>query len=186
MHFGFEEGKQGCTYKVYMEYWTDWREELEIKRRSEPFVGGYGYKWDPASGRASALTRYTCHPLLPIDALLGRVANLYGTAAKPVQVGRSLLETVGRRLPVERMLYLEADEEGSPRRSFDINLLRAKVLLGELHPLWMGMCEHYGIEPAAFHALFTPIRNEPFAHIQGGVDRDGADFITIYYGAERH
>jgi hypothetical protein len=189
VHFGFEEAGRSCLYKVYMEYWSSWKEELEVKRRSEPFVGGYGYKWDPQGGRHSALTRYTCHPLLPLDALMGRIAKLCELApsAKPVEIARGLLEAAARRIPAEtKMLYLEADEEGNPRRSFDVNMLQAKVLLAELHPLWLRMCEHYGIELEAFHALFTPIRNEVFAHIQGGVDREGRDFITIYYGSEAH
>jgi hypothetical protein len=188
VHFGFEQAERSCLYKVYMEYWTTWREELEVKRRSEPFVGGYGYKWDPASGSRSALTRYTCHPLLPLDALVERVAKLCERApsAKPVEIARGLLEAAARRIPAEKMLYLEADEEGNPRRSFDINLLQAKVLLAELYPLWAAMCEHYTVDEEAFDAMFTPIRNEVFAHIQGGVDREGRDFITIYYGSEGH
>jgi hypothetical protein len=83
-------------------------------------------------------------------------------------------------------MLTEADEEGNPRRSFDVNMLQAKVLLSELYPLWAAMCEHYAVDLETFDALFTPIRNELFAHIQGGVDREGRDFITIYYGSERH
>ena len=188
VHFGFEQGDRGSVYKAYVEYWTTWREELEVKRRSEAFVGGYGYKWDPAGEGRSALTRYTCHPLLPLEAMVARVAGVCSGAAstKPVELARGLLEAAARRIPSEKMLYLEADEEGNPRRSFDINLLGAKLLLCELHSLWMAMCEHYEVEPQQFHAFFTPIRNELFSHIQGGVDRDGRDFVTIYYGAEEH
>ena len=187
VHFGFEQAGDSCLYKVYMEYWTTWEEELEQKKRTEPFIGGYGYKWDPAGGRRSALTRYTCHPLLPAAAMLARVADVCAPGRdKPVQVMHSLFEAAARHIPVERMLYLEADEEGNPRRSFDVNLLQSKVLLSELHPVWTGMCEHYGVDLDRFHAMFGPIRNERLAHIQGGVDRQGRDFITIYYGLERH
>jgi hypothetical protein len=187
VHFGFEQSGEGCLYKVYMEYWTTWEEEIDLKQRSEAFVGGYGYKWDPANGRRSALTRYTCHPRLSAEAMLERVAKVCEQGRdKPVQVMRSLFDAASRRIPAERMLYLEADEEGNPRRSFDVNLLQSKVLLSELDAVWRGMCEHYGVPLERFHAFFTPIRNEPLAHIQGGVDRTGRDFITIYYGLERH
>jgi hypothetical protein len=187
VHFGFEQAGDACLYKVYMEYWTTWEEEIELKKRSEPFVGGYGYKWDPANGRRSALTRYTCYPQLSADAMLDRVANVCAAGRdKPVQVMRSLFEAATRRIPAERMLYLEADEEGNPRRSFDVNLLQSKVLLSEFDAVWTGMCEHYGVDLDRFHAFFTPIRNERLAHVQGGVDREGRDFLTIYYGLERH
>jgi len=115
---------------------------------------------------------------------VGRICT--GAAEEPLQVMRSLFDAAARRVPAEQMLYLEADEEGNPRRSFDINFLRARVFLAELYPVWAGMCSHYGVDVERFHALFTPIRNELLAHIQGGVDRDGRDFVTIYYGLESH
>src|SRR2546430_4149962 len=55
VHFGFEEAGGSCLYKVYMEYWTTWKEELEVRRRSEPFVGRYGYQWDTGRGAPSAV-----------------------------------------------------------------------------------------------------------------------------------
>jgi hypothetical protein len=187
VHFGFEEAADSCIYKVYMEYWTNWQEELRVNKRSDAFVGGYGYKWDPARGSGSALTRYTCHPLLEPQAMLQRAADACGGAAKqPVQVLRGLLDAAVPRIPVDKMLYLEADEEGNSRRSFDVNLLQAKLLLADLYPLWSAMCGHYGVDAETFNAHFTPIRNEPFAHIQAGVDRTGRDFTTIYYGTEAH
>ena len=187
VHFGFEEAEDACVYKVYMEYWSGWREELEVRKRSDAFVGGYGYKWEPARGSGSALTRYTCHPLLEPQAMLQRAAEACGGAGRqPVQVLRGLLDAAVPRIPVEKMLYLEADEEGNPRRSFDVNLLQARMLLADLYPLWSAMCGHYGVDAQAFNGHFTPIRNEQFAHIQGGVDRRGRDFTTIYYGTEAH
>lgn len=105
-------------------------------------------------------------------------------ALLPERYARGRLEAATRRIPAEKMLYLEADEEGNPRRSFDINLLQANVRLSELHPLWAAMREHYEVDAEAFDAVFAPIRDQVFAHIQGGVDREGRDFITIYYGAE--
>jgi hypothetical protein len=188
VHFGFEQRERSCIHKVYMEYWTTWREELEAKRRTEPFIGGYGYKWDPASEAASALTRYVCHPLLAPLGMLERVARLCGPSggALPAALARGLLEAAATRIPVEKMLYLEADEEGSSRRSFDINLLQAGLTLAELEPLWTALCRHYGLDMGTFGELLRPVRSQRFAHIQGGVDRDGRGFVTIYYGVEEH
>ena len=111
-------------------------------------------------------------------------ASLHAQELAPDQKER--VDAAVPRIPVEKMLYLEADEEGNPRRSFDVNLLQARLLLADLYPLWSAMCQHYGVDAQAFNGHFTPIRNELFAHIQGGVDRRGRDFTTIYYGTEAH
>lgn len=188
VHVGFEETDRGCLYKVYLEFWTTWERELEIERRAEPFVGGFGFKWDPADPRRSAVTRYTCHPLISVDDMLARVSAICDRpeSRTALDVTGGILARAARRIPAGKMLYLEADEEPGPRRSFDINLLRAKMSLAELHPLLRSMTERYAIDPDAFRALHAPIRDQPFSHIQGGVDREGRDFATIYYAVEKH
>ena len=188
VHVGFEANERASIYKVYLEYWTTWEQEIEVKRISEPFVGGFGFKWDVADARRTAVTRYTCHPRLSVEGLLQRVAAVCDRPGgdKPVDVTRCLLEAATARIDTDKILYLETDERDNPRRSFDINMLRARVLLSELYPVWQDACRRYAVSTEAFNALFTPIRNELFSHIQGGVDREGRDFITIYYGAEAH
>jgi hypothetical protein len=188
VHFGVEESDSACIYKVYLEFWTNWVEELEIKRRSEPFLGGYGFKWDASNDARQVLTDYTCYPLLPLDSMLDRVAKIYAglNCASLLELVRSILDLASSRMAHHRVLYLEAAEENNPRRSYDINTLQARIRLEELRDVLLRIRSHYAIDPDVFEALYGSVKSELFGHIAGGTDRAGRDFVTIYYGHEQH
>ena len=63
---------------------------------------------------------------------------------------------------------------------------QAKIRLEELSPLVSEMCRHYAIPSQEFHGVYDGIENEFLGHIAGGIDREGRDFLTIYYGVEGH
>jgi hypothetical protein len=46
------------------------------------------------------------------------------------------------------------------------------------------MGRHYSIPPEQFSALYEGVRDKTFGHIAGGIDREGRDFVTVYYGVE--
>ena len=186
MHLGFEETATSCIYKVYLEFWTNWENELEVKRRSQPFVGGYGFKWDTADPARSVTTTYTCYPRLLPDAMLDRVAGVCVAAPTPalLDIVRTVIDLGSARAGYERILYLEASEPGNPRRSFDVNMLHARIPLGGMERALQRIGEHFGIDSKAFAAAWHPARGDLFSHVAGGVDRQGRDFMTIYYGLE--
>jgi hypothetical protein len=46
------------------------------------------------------------------------------------------------------------------------------------------MGQHYAIPSEEFHPLYEGVKNKTFGHIAGGIDREGRDFLTVYYGVE--
>jgi hypothetical protein len=52
--------------------------------------------------------------------------------------------------------------------------------------LLLQMCRHLSISPERFSALYDPIKSKRFGHVSGGVDRNGKEFLTVYYGVEEH
>jgi hypothetical protein len=84
----------------------------------------------------------------------------------------------------EEHLYVEVEEEGNPRVSFDLNLYWANLLLGELYPYLLMMCRHFGIPEEDFHRHYEPVKTQIFGHLSGGTDRHGRDFLTVYYGVK--
>ena len=67
-----------------------------------------------------------------------------------------------------------------------MNMYKAKVRLEELYPLLMDMCQHYSIPSEEFHILYDQFKAKLFGHLSGGIDREGKDFLTLYYGVEGH
>jgi hypothetical protein len=187
VHFGFEEGESACIYRMYLEFWTTWENEIDKRPgRSDPFLFGVGLKWDALDNANRALTNYTWYPSISLENMRKRVSSIYEGPEyeKPLKIASDILDVALHSTSHDRFLYIEAADENSPRRSFDINIYKARVLLGELYPLLLTMCEHYSIDSEVFHTLYDPVRNELFGHIQGGIDKKERDFITIYYGLE--
>jgi hypothetical protein len=187
VHFGFEDNRISCMYKVYVEFWDGIEEEFTNSRNnSKPHLLHLGFKWDPFDPEKNNITRYTWHPWLTGEEILNRI----GAIADPVKHGH-LFETAENvvKISTERMsyrdiLYLEVTEEGNPRKSFDINVYRGGLLVGELYPLLTRLGQHYAIPHAEFHGLYDDIKTKRFGHLSGGINREGKDFCTVYYGVE--
>jgi len=189
VHFGFEENEKSSIYKAYLEFPPNWEAEILNKPAgADSFVLYLGFKWDASDNEKRALTRYTCYPLIPREKIINRLSNLYESSVQTgsLEVVKGILETALSRTGYDQILYLEVSEDSNPRKSFDINMYRAKVHLEDLHPLLLRMCRHFSISPARFHALYDPVKSERFGHVSGGIDREGKDFLTLYYGVEGH
>jgi hypothetical protein len=184
VHFGFEENERSCLYKVYLEFWSNWEEELEKRAHArEPFLLHLGLKWDVADGSRQTTTRYTCHPWLSVDQIQHRLAEVYMPpgAQTPLSVTQTMVELAARRIPSEKMLYLDVSEEGSPRRSFDLNLYKAGLRLRDLEGCLAPVFAHYRVPREPLGRLLSQL-DKPLGHVSGGLDREGRDFLTLYYG----
>jgi hypothetical protein len=187
VHFGFEENEKSSIYKAYLEFPPNWEAEILNKPAgADSFVLYLGFKWDASDNKKRALTTYTCYPLMPLEKITHRLSSLYEGSVQTdsLEIVKGILETALRRIGYDQILYLEVSEDGNPRRSFDINMYRAKVRLEDLHPLLLRMCRHFSISPERFHALYDPVKSERFGHLSGGIDREGKDFLTVYFGVE--
>jgi hypothetical protein len=187
LHFGFEENERTCLYKAYLEFYDRVEETMKTQpRKFDSFLMHLGFKWDALDNSRQALTRYTWYPFLPVDVMLGRLSNILGPdkLGTLFEVAKGIVAIASRMVPPYDILYMEVDEENNPRRSFDINMYRAKLPLSELQPWMSRMCDHYAIPPEAFHTLYEGAKSRTLGHIAGGIDREGRDFLTVYYGVE--
>ncbi len=183
--FGFEETEDSCIYKVYLEFAGRF-EELAKRPPAvpEPFVLHLGYKWDPGERKRRSLARYLCYPGFTAREMLERIENVFirpGHSA-PLRFARDLLKLGGERTDPNIFLYNEAEEENNPRRSFDINMYPANMPMRHVKPVLSEIFRHYGIPAEDFQRLFLPEQEKIFGHLTGGVDRDGRDFLTVYFG----
>jgi hypothetical protein len=189
VHFGFEESEKAYIYKAYLEFWTNWQDEIRSRPdRSDPFLVYKGFKWDVSDNRKCALTRYTCYPSISVEGMRERLGGIFDGPryGGPLEITKEILDIASNRITHDKILYLEVMEEDNPRRSFDINMYKANLRLEELHPLLSEMCRHYSVPAEEFRILYDQFRARLFGHLSGGIDREGRDFLTIYYGAEGH
>jgi hypothetical protein len=190
VHFGFEGSEGTWMYKVYLEFWRNIEEGLRSQPdHLGPFLLHLGFKWDANDPSRRATTRYVWHPWLAVEDILARASGLLDPARHrhTVEIVHGILRLASGRIPPRDILYLEVTEEGNPRLSFDINMYRANLQLAELYPLLLRIGRQYSLPFQRLQSFYEPIRHKTFGHISGGIDRDGKDFLTVYYGVEgRH
>ena len=187
LHFGFEETERTCLCKAYLEFYDKVEKTMRTQQgKFDSFLMHLGFKWDALDNSRHALTRYRWYPSLPVGVMLERLSNILGPHGSGTlfEVTKGIIEAVLKVIPPYDILYMEVDEENSLRKSFDINMYRAKLPLRELEPWLSQTGRHYSIPPEQFSALYDGVQDKTFGHIAGGIDREGRDFVTVYYGVE--
>jgi hypothetical protein len=188
VHFGFEDDGRSCIYKVYVEFLDHIQEQLNASpgEKVSSCLLHLGFKWDPFEEQRQAVTRYTWHPWITGGRIMDRVAAI----ADPIrhvdlfESAKTLVEMATARMPFQDILYLEVTEAGNPRKSFDINVYRGGMQVAEIYPLLARLGQYHAIAYRRFRELYAQIQNQRFGHLAGGIDRQGKDFCTVYYGAE--
>jgi hypothetical protein len=183
--FGFEGDKGNRLYKAYLEFGHRITEVIkENPDKPEPFLIHMAFKWDASDNSKKTTARYTCFPLFTVDNILERLLNVFYSKNKksPFDIAEKIITLGLSRADEYEFLYFEAEEENNPRRSFDINMYRANLRLKEIYPLLLEVCRHYSIPPEIFHGLYEPVKSQIFGHLSGGVEREGRDFLTVYFG----
>ena len=186
IHFGFEEESEGrAYYKVYLEHAEAFARTM-ASPGGEPFVLHHAFKWNPADRRDQVVARYLCHPRLARQAMLQRIAGIYAGRPErtPWHLLCELVTAAARRVPDEQIMYLDVTEDGTGRRSFDVNLYRAGFAVESVAPFFERLTQHFRLGAGAVAEAFAQVRSLQLGHLAGGVDRHGRDFFTIYFGVE--
>jgi hypothetical protein len=185
--FGFEADGEACVYKAYLDFLPQWNQELAAGAQpAEPRLMFLGFKWDALGSGAKALTKYTWTPRISFDDIRKRVSDLleHDASGGSYELFAEFLEIFEGRTTAESVYYLDVAEDGNPRRSFDLNAYSAGLRLADLDSLLMKACSHYAIPAPGFRALFEQVKDRPFGHLSGGIDRKGKSFLTIYFGLQ--
>jgi hypothetical protein len=182
--FGLDEDGEHGSYKVYLEFWDSVRRQVLRTRRSDPLLLHLGFKWRAeGDGGDARVARYTCFPLLSVHGILRRLNALYADDSAPegFAAASAVIRRAASANPKATFLYVEASEEGNPRKSFDVNLYKAGLRVADIQVELQGLAPHFGIPAQDLDAWLPRIGACPLGHLAGGVDKDGRDFMTTYY-----
>lgn len=183
LHFGFEGDAGRVVVKLYLERAVPEDEARRARERGAPAVLHLAFKWEPASG-AHVVTEYLWHPFLSADEIAARLQReVYrGAEERSREIAQAVLELAASRVPAAQLQYLEVQEPGNGRRSFDLNLYNARLQVQDVQPQLFRMRDRYAVRPGQFQALYDQIKGKALGHLAGGVHRDGRDFFNVYYG----
>ncbi len=183
VHFGFEADPEGIVAKLYLERRVPPEEAQRARARGEPLLLHLAFKW-ALGGGARVTTEYLWHPALSAGEIAERLArHVYRDGAPgSLDIAREVLALAAGRVAAEKLQYLEVQEPGNGRRSFDLNLYNARLEVKDAQTLLYRMRDLYGVRPGRFQALYDQIAAKSLGHLAGGVHRDGRDFFNLYYG----
>ena len=183
VHFGFEGDAGRVVVKLYLERPVPPEEARRAREQGEPTLLHLAFKWEPDSG-AHVVTEYLWHPELSAPEIAARLErNVYqGADHGSRQIAQAVLEVAASQARAEELQYLEVQEAGNGRRSFDLNLYNARLLVKDVQRELYRMRERYDVRPGQFQALYDQIKGKVLGHLAGGLHRDGRDFFNLYYG----
>jgi hypothetical protein len=185
--FGFEADERSYIYKAYLDFLPYLRRGGDIKlNQTKPHIMFLGFKWDVVNPAKKALTKYTWYPGLSFEEIQGRLSNIYGNDKdrKSIELAEELLRIILSKTTHDKIYYLDVTEGHSPRRSFDINAYSANLQIKEIYPLMMKIWQYFSIPAVEFGDLYRQMETKIFGHFSGGMDREGNDFLTVYFGLE--
>lgn len=200
VYLGFEQGVAGANLRLYFEYWNAVvqllqqtpKAEISSWQDSEPpqWAMGTGYKW-PASGHHRLIiSRYWVRPLLSQAQILDRVDRLLsGDADEQSSLSNifrgsvlNLLQSVLSSDQSISPVFLEVDEPGTARCSFDLAVHRYQLqlhhLIESLQPLFMCLLGT-GVQRGG--PLLGSNGGAIVTHVSAGRSRHGLPYACIYY-----
>jgi len=187
VHFGYETLAGRDIYKVYCEYAASARRAMVSPTRA-PTLVHLAYKWMPGEPDSGAVTRYTWVPYGNRIELEQKLEVLVPAEAAP-QAHRCAFALVARVPALAEsgeLLLMEVAEPGNPRRSCDLNVYDAELKMSDVADVIDAALTDFAVPDARRRAAFDPARERMLGHLSAGRGRDGAEFVTIYFGVEAH
>lgn len=186
VYFGIEEHSKHFVYKVYLEFWSRFIDKsANNSDKNQPFVLHIGYKWNADNNTQNTIARYTLYPDLTQDKILHRIKNMYQNSsdAQAYEIAEEIILAAAKNEKCS-FKYLEVEEENNPRKSYDINVYEAELLIKDIHCELRKAQVHYNIPNNLFDKFYSQIQNKILGHLSGGIDKTGKDFMTVYYEVE--
>jgi hypothetical protein len=142
------------------------------------------FKWDTADPERRVMSRYLLHPALSEAQILERMSRIYraGNNDTSLDIARAVPAVASTRVDPESLQYLEVQEDGNDRPSFDLNFYDASLLVRDLQAPLAQMRQRVAIKPGQFQALYDQIKPQTAGHL---ADRHGRDFFNVYYGVQK-
>jgi hypothetical protein len=179
VHFGFEYSGNIVVGKCYLELPSVTGTATIAASGRLQFLG---FKWAINESSMAVVTRYRIMYVPGWDELAAVLLANTGSVLQPVMQG--LMTTVcerqhsGNRVPG----FLEIEEEGSDRRSFDLNVYDLGLTVSQIGEPMMIAAEMLNLDSNTIENWLTTNAEAPVGHVATGLGRDQQSFLTIYYG----
>ena len=182
---GFEANATGgALYKIYLEYW----DQLLGKLRADPAYTGphmlhKGFKWQYDCPEKNLVTWYQCQPGMATDEVLQRIQSQYCDIPDQLCLDSvcQIITLARNKASGSKFVYVEVSEQGSQRKSFDLNLYPAGLQIKDVVKPISDAAIKLDVPGDMFARLMSIVAQKLLGHISAGIGRDGQEYLTIYY-----
>jgi hypothetical protein len=180
VHFGFECAGTTMIGKCYLELPPPDPQSKATSGRLQ-FLG---FKWSMNDNSVAVVTRYRALFLTDWNAATEIMLANTGNALRPVM--QAFMDTVHAHEPSPPSLptLLEIAEEGSGRRSYDLNVYDRGISLSMIAEPLQAATKILQLKSDIVRDWQQQNADSAIGHIATGLSRDQQSFCTIYYGMQ--
>lgn len=180
VHFGFEYSGAIRIGKCYLEL----PPPDPSQRRQSGRLQFLGFKWSLEDSSTAVVSRYKSTIVQDWSEIRSLLLAETDDSLRPIL--DSLLQQMQPALKkgVDTYPLLDISEEGSERRSWDLNVYDGHRSLGQIQSSLLAAAETLEIPQQDFFPWILPIAASTLGHIATGIGRNGEPFLTVYYGAQ--
>ena len=177
VHFGFEYAGSAMIGKCYLELPAPVPDAAPVNGRLQ-FLG---FKWSMNDASVAVVTRYRALSISHWDAAPALMLANTGSLLQP-----AMSKLMNSLRPQESskddaLSLLEIEEEGSSRRSYDLNIYDNSVSVSMLADALRDVALILNVNSAAIEQWLESNATAPVGHIATGLGRDQQSFLTVYY-----
>ena len=183
IHLGFEEPN---TVKLYLEFADEFHRSAARSQPGTSLLVHKAFKWDSLDNSKRVVSHYRSEPSLPFEKIVDKLRTVYFAkkSQSSLRVWTELLQGAAMVVPSGSLFFMEVEEEGNPRLSFDLNLYDAKIKIGDIESILSSLLKSFNIAENQVKDLITRTKDEQLGHVSGGIGRDGKEFFSFYFGVE--
>jgi hypothetical protein len=187
IHFGYEAAAGRDIYKIYCEYALRARQAM-ASASPEPVLVYLAFKWTPSLSESEAVSHYTWVPYRNRVGLEQKLQDLVPLrdAPRAHRCAFGLVSQIADLAERAEALLMEVHEPGNPRLSCDLNVYDAGLRMSEIADLIETAAADFAIPKVRAQEVFDHAGDRAVGHLSAGLGRNGAEFVTIYFGVEAH
>jgi len=177
VHFGFEYAGLAMIGKCYLELPARAPDAAPVQGRLQ-FLG---FKWSMNDASVAVVTRYRALSIFHWDAATALMLANAGISLQPAMSKLMNSLRPNESSKDDALSLLEIEEEGSNRRSYDLNVYDNSVSVSMLSDALRDAAIILNVKSSTIDHWLESNTTAPVGHIATGLGRDEQSFLTVYY-----
>jgi hypothetical protein len=177
VHFGLEYGGSIVIGKCYLEL-----PPPMTTARSSGRLQFLGFKWSINAASIAVVTRYRMLRFAGWQDVTALMEVQSGPALRPVMQSLMSVVCVRDLARCQAPVVLEVEEEGSDRKSLDLNVYDLQFVMSDLADSIDAAAGILNLDRNAVEEWLVVNAKSPIGHLAAGLGRDQQSFFTIYHG----